>query len=85
MNTINPVVKALFAGIVALALGACAAQPTEVAGKAPRKRDCVRDTGTHIKVKEGECAPVAGTVYTNEDLQRTGAQTLNEAVSRLRR
>ena len=82
----NSSMKLLLAGAAALLLAACAGQPAQVADKsAAADKNCVRETGTRIKVKEGECAPVDGRVYTNEDLQRTGAQTLNEAVSRLRR
>jgi hypothetical protein len=40
-------------------------------------------TGTRITLAEGECANVAGRVYTQDDLQRTGATTPAEALRRL--
>lgn len=87
--------KPAFAGLLALGLAACAGAPPQVAdntpaqaqaqAKASAKKDCVRETGTRIKAKEGKCAPVDGRVYTDEDLERSGATTLNEAINRLGR
>lgn len=78
--------KLLSVGSLALALGACAGQPAQVAEKkAEVDRNCLRETGTRIKLREDQCAPDRGRVYTNDDLQRTGAQTLNEAISRVAR
>lgn len=75
----------LLAAAVAAMMAGCAGQPAQVAQKAPAKKECLRETGTHIKTKEGECAPVDGRVYTDEDLRRSGATTLNEAINRLGR
>jgi outer membrane receptor for Fe3+-dicitrate len=68
---------------ILLCLAACATQPpTGVAGKkeAEVDRNCLRDTGTRIKNHRG-C--VAGRVYTAEELDATGAQTINDALRRL--
>ena len=83
--------KLLFA-VMALMLAGCAVGPDTKAAADPAAarqaaadKECVRATGTRIEPKEGKCATVSGRTYTNEDLQRTGAQTLNEAISRLPR
>ena len=53
---------------------------------AKRPRDCVTETGSRIKMKEKEkrlCNGVAGRSYDKEDLDRTGALTIGEALERL--
>jgi hypothetical protein len=44
---------------------------------------CVRDTGSHIPPKPGQCLPVAGRVYTQDDIQRTGERQLGPALQKL--
>lgn len=44
---------------------------------------CVRDTGSHIPAKPGQCLPVAGRVYTQDDIQRTGERQLGPALQKL--
>jgi hypothetical protein len=45
---------------------------------------CVRDTGSRIKVKEGECRNgAAGRTYSREELETTGAMTPGEALKKL--
>lgn len=75
--------KLLAAGSLALALGACATQPAEVAEKAAEpKRSCVSETGTRIeRDKKDECIG-PGRTYTREDLERTGGVTTSEALRR---
>lgn len=81
----NVTTKLFTAGSLALALGACATQPTEVAEKsADPKRGCVTDTGTRIEREEGkkdECVG-PGRTYTREDIERTGSVTTSDALRR---
>lgn len=56
---------------------------TKRAVPAVASRTCIRDTGTHIKRSKGECVPVAGSSYSQKDLQRTGAATTAEALRML--
>lgn len=83
--------KALLLGIcTAGLLAACAATPPApdavvgaTAATTPRF-NCLTTTGTRIRLKEGECATgAAGRVYTQDDLQRTGAMDPAEALRRL--
>jgi hypothetical protein len=46
-------------------------------------RYCIRDTGSHIPPAKGKCLPVAGTTYTQQDLQRTGATNIGQALQML--
>lgn len=46
----------------------------------PGDRNCLRDTGSLIKPKPGQCLPVAGRSYSKEDIDRTGARTLGPAL-----
>lgn len=79
--------KLLTAGTLALALGACANQPTEVAEQAAdQKRNCLHETGTRIereKGKQDECLGGAGRSYTRDDLERSGGINTSESLRRL--
>ncbi|MGH8145307.1 MAG: hypothetical protein ACREPY_03155 [Rhodanobacteraceae bacterium] len=44
---------------------------------------CIRDTGSHIPAKKGQCLPVAGRSYTQQDIQRTGATNVGQALQML--
>lgn len=57
---------------------ATAAHPTP--GPKPGDRNCIRDTGSLIPPKKGECLPVAGRSYSQQDIQRTGQTTLGPAL-----
>lgn len=46
----------------------------------PGDRNCIRDTGSLIHAKPGECLPVAGRSYSREDLQGTGHNSLGPAL-----
>lgn len=46
-------------------------------------RSCIRDTGSHIPSPKGQCLPVAGSSYSQQDLQRTGANNLGQALQML--
>lgn len=50
---------------------------------APGDRNCLRDTGSHIPPKKGECLPVAGSSYSREELQRTGQTNIGQALQQL--
>lgn len=69
----------------ALALAACAGEPTTLHGadSAAIDRTCLQSTGTHIRRRSGECLPVAGRAYGEADLDRTGRTDLAEALSAL--
>jgi hypothetical protein len=46
-------------------------------------RMCVRDTGSHIPPPKGQCLPVAGNSYSQQDIQRTGANNVGQALQML--
>jgi hypothetical protein len=46
----------------------------------PGDRNCLRETGSLIRAKPGECLPVVGRSYSSEDIQRTGARNLGDAL-----
>ena len=60
--------------------------PSKTATRSPLKpgdRNCIRDTGSLIKAKPGECLPVAGRSYTKQDIDATGETTLGPALEKL--
>lgn len=46
-------------------------------------RQCIRDTGSHIPPPKGQCLPVAGNSYGQQDIQRTGSPTVGGALRML--
>lgn len=46
-------------------------------------RNCIRDTGSHIPPPKGQCLPVAGNSYSQQDIQRTGANNVGQALQML--
>lgn len=46
-------------------------------------RNCIRDTGSHIKRHDQACLPVNGSSYSQEDLQRTGNPDVGRALQQL--
>lgn len=46
-------------------------------------RMCIRDTGSHIPPPKGQCLPVAGNSYSQQDIQRTGATNVGQALQML--
>ncbi len=46
-------------------------------------RQCIRDTGSHIPPRTGQCLPVAGRSYSAQDIQRTGAINIGQALRTL--
>jgi hypothetical protein len=75
--------KLLAAGSLILALGACATQPTEVAEQAAGQKQCLRETGTRIDSRKGECVNGSGRSYTREEIERTGGNSTGEGLRRL--
>jgi hypothetical protein len=49
----------------------------------PGDHNCIRDTGSRIPPKQGECLPVTGRSYSKDDLDRTGERTLGPALEKL--
>lgn len=49
----------------------------------PGTRQCLRDTGSHIPPPKGQCLPVIGSSYSQEDIQRTGATNVGQALQML--
>lgn len=75
--------RVLFLGSALLAVSACATAPVQTAQKSPVTKQCIRETGTRIKVPEGECVHAWGTVITSEELRSISAMSLGEALMRL--
>lgn len=50
---------------------------------APGSRDCIRETGSHIRRRDQACLPVNGNSYSHEDLQRTGQPDVGRALQQL--
>lgn len=46
-------------------------------------RNCIRQTGSHIPPPKGKCLPVDGNSYSQQDIQRTGAATVGQALQML--
>ena len=46
-------------------------------------RQCIRDTGSLIPPPKGQCLPVAGSSYSQEDIRRTGATSVGQALRML--
>ena len=86
---------ALAAGMVTVAFAAPqstlqtdqkASAPSKTVPHSPLKpgdRNCIRDTGSLIKPKPGECLPVAGRSYSKQDIDATGETRLGPALERL--
>jgi hypothetical protein len=81
----------LLAAALAVALGPSAHAQEATGHDAPAKaqaravprpgdRDCLRSTGSLIPPKPGQCLPVAGRSYDQDDIRRTGARTTAEAL-----
>lgn len=62
---------------------ATTAKPDQHAVPAPGSRNCIRDTGSHIPPPKGQCLPVAGRSYSQQDIQRTGAVDVGQALQML--
>lgn len=76
-------IKLLTLGTLALALGACATQPTPAEDKVAQQEQCIRETGTRIELEQGKCQNVPGHAYSREDIERTGGVRTSDALKRL--
>lgn len=81
-----------FALAAVLSAGAAYAQAADPAVQAPSTdkqvvkpgdRNCIRDTGSLIKAKKGQCLPVAGRSYSQDDIRQTGETQLGPALQKL--
>lgn len=50
---------------------------------APGSRNCIRDTGSHIKRHDQACLPLNGNSYSHDDLERTGNPNVGRALQDL--
>lgn len=62
---------------------AATATTTKRAVPPPDSRNCIRDTGSHIPPPKGQCLPVPGNSYSQQDIQRTGAANVGQALQML--
>ncbi len=62
---------------------AAQAAPTAHAIIKPGDRACIRQTGSLIPAKEGQCLPVAGRSYSGEEIRRTGTPDTARALQML--
>ena len=49
----------------------------------PGSRNCLQDTGSHIKRRDQVCLPVNGNSYSREDIERTGDPNIGQALQSL--
>lgn len=49
----------------------------------PGDRNCLRDTGSLIPAKPGQCLPVTGHTYSKKDIDATGETTIGPALEKL--
>ncbi len=76
--------SALLAGnVVAAEAAAPSSQAVKTDSAEPRPANCVRETGSRIKLKKDECLGIAGRSYSADELQRTGAANTGEALRRI--
>lgn len=59
------------------------AAPATHSAVKPGDRHCLRDTGSLIRPKKGECLPVSGRSYTKQEIDNTGERTLGPALQKL--
>jgi hypothetical protein len=57
--------------------------PTNHSPIKPGDRNCIRDTGSLIPAKKGECLPVTGRSYSKDDINKTGKTTVAGALQQL--
>ncbi len=61
---------------------AASAEPTKP-GVEQQPVSCLRETGTRIPTKPGECVSAPGTSYSREVLQETGRVNLDDALRQI--
>jgi hypothetical protein len=74
------------AGLLAVSLGAFAADEAKPASDKPAAQpthsSCLKETGSRIKPKDGQCINAPGTSVSHEELQMTGEVSTSRALSR---
>ena len=50
---------------------------------APGTRNCIRDTGSHVRRQDQPCLPLNGNSYSRDDLLKTGEPDLGRALQQL--
>ncbi|MGH8125435.1 MAG: hypothetical protein ACREPK_06280 [Rhodanobacteraceae bacterium] len=50
---------------------------------APGSPNCLLYTGSHIRPPKGQCLPVTGVSFSQQDIERTGAMNLGDALQML--
>ncbi|MBA4286673.1 MAG: hypothetical protein C0434_14190 [Xanthomonadaceae bacterium] len=83
----------LLAGVAATLMisAQVSAEETEAASPKTQETDrqeassttCLRETGTRIKLRSGQCATASGRVYSTDDLRSTGQPTVGDALRQL--
>jgi hypothetical protein len=69
---------------ISLLLSGCAVTPAEsLASDAAPKAKCEMTIGTHIRMRSDDCMTLPGQVYTQSDIEGTGAFSVAEALQRL--
>ena len=68
---------------LALTASAHATTPADAAAIKAGDRNCIRDTGTHIRAKTGDCLPVVGRSYSGAELRSTGQIDTGRALQML--
>ena len=72
----------LVATVPAWASDVASSQPVVSAAK-KEPHNCLKETGSRIKQKEGECVGVPGQVLDKDDIDRTGAVSTADAIRKL--
>ncbi|MBE1160568.1 hypothetical protein [Dyella acidiphila] len=65
------------------AAASSAASPGHASPLKPGDRNCIRDTGSLIPPKPGQCLPVAGRSYSKDELDSTGKMKLGPELQQL--
>lgn len=83
--------KLLIASATLAVGGACI--PAHAADTAPpspspapaktEKPNCLKETGTRLKLKDGACLTAPGQVITHDQIENSGALTTEEAIRKL--
>lgn len=82
--------KLILAGLFGMTLTAAHAEPAAVqataqpvaATVAEPQANCLQETGSRLKPKDGKCISAPGTVVSREELDRSGAINVGDALRR---
>jgi len=79
MKALLPSLAAIVAATV---LAGCATHPARTAAATPAP-NCVKETASRIQAPDDKCVNVAGTAYSQEDIQSTGELDTAAALRKL--